>query len=116
MKRREFLRRMGCGAAAVASGLVGPRGISAADRPTDTNADGKSPVKRPNVLFLFTDDQRYDTIRALGNEAIQTPNIDRLVRRGVSFTNAYIMGGSSPAVCSPSRAWQWASAATRAGA
>jgi len=64
-----------------------------------------SPVKgRPNVLFLFTDDQRDDTINALGNKFIQTPNIDRLVRSGVAFTNAYIMGGSSPAVCSPSRA------------
>lgn len=59
---------------------------------------------RPNILFLFTDDQQHDTIRALGNERIQTPHIDRLVKRGVAFTNTYIMGGSSPAVCSPSRA------------
>jgi len=59
---------------------------------------------RPNVLFLFTDDQRSDMIHALGNDAIRTPNMDRLVRDGVTFTNAYIMGGSSPAVCSPSRA------------
>ena len=56
------------------------------------------------MLFLFTDDQRDDTINALGNKFIQTPNIDSLVRSGVAFTNAYIMGGSSPAVCSPSRA------------
>lgn len=62
------------------------------------------PVARPNVLFLFTDDQRHDTIHALGNDIIKTPNIDRLVREGVTFRNAYIMGGSSPAVCSPSRA------------
>ena len=59
---------------------------------------------RPNVVFLFTDDQRFDTIGALGNERIETPNIDRLVKRGVSFTNAYIMGGNSMAVCTPSRA------------
>ena len=59
---------------------------------------------RPNVLFLFTDDQRNDTINALGNKYITTPNIDRLVKSGIAFTNAYIMGGSSPAVCSPSRA------------
>lgn len=62
------------------------------------------PATRPNVLFLFTDDQRHDTIHALGNELIRTPNIDRLVGAGVTFRNAYIMGGSSPAVCSPSRA------------
>ncbi len=61
-------------------------------------------AQKPNVLFLFTDDQRFDTIRALGNEQVETPNIDALVRGGVTFRNAYIMGGSSPAVCSPSRA------------
>jgi len=61
-------------------------------------------VQKPNVLFLFTDDQRFDTIHALGNEQIQTPNLDSLARSGVAFRNAYIMGSSSPAVCSPSRA------------
>jgi len=60
--------------------------------------------RQPNVLFIFTDDQNADTIAALGNSAIHTPNIDRLVKRGTTFTNAHIMGGSSPAVCSPSRA------------
>jgi len=60
--------------------------------------------ERPNVLFLFTDDQRNDTINALGNPHILTPNMDRLARSGVAFTNAYIMGASSPAVCAPSRA------------
>ena len=61
-------------------------------------------ARRPNVLFLFTDDQRYDTIHSLGNERIKTPNIDRLVEGGLSFDNAYIMGGTSMAVCTPSRA------------
>jgi arylsulfatase A-like enzyme len=61
-------------------------------------------MRRPNVLFIFTDDQRFDTIAALGNAEIETPNLDRLVRRGASFTNAHIMGGTSPAVCMPSRA------------
>jgi arylsulfatase A-like enzyme len=56
------------------------------------------------VLFLFTDDQRHDTIAELGNRAIQTPNMDALVRSGTAFTNAHIMGGTSPAVCMPSRA------------
>ena len=60
--------------------------------------------KRPNILFFFTDDQRYDTIRALGNKEIYTPNLDYLVRNGTTFSNAYIMGGSCPAVCMPSRA------------
>ncbi|NKB72529.1 MAG: sulfatase-like hydrolase/transferase [Candidatus Latescibacteria bacterium] len=45
--------------------------------------------QRPNILFVMTDQQRFDTIRALGNEHIYTPNMDRLVRRGLSFTQAY---------------------------
>ncbi|QTN33810.1 sulfatase-like hydrolase/transferase [Akkermansiaceae bacterium] len=61
-------------------------------------------AQRPNVLFIITDDQNHDTIGALGNDRIRTPHTDRLVAEGVAFTNAYIMGGSSPAVCSPSRA------------
>jgi len=66
---------------------------------------GKSAAKkRPNILFFFTDDQRFDTIRALGNEQIVTPTLDRLVSEGTAFTHAYIMGGSCPAVCMPSRA------------
>ncbi len=59
---------------------------------------------RPNILFFFTDDQRYDAIGALGNPAVQTPHMDALVRRGVAFTHAHIMGGTSGAVCMPSRA------------
>ncbi|MFP3937372.1 MAG: sulfatase-like hydrolase/transferase [Phycisphaerae bacterium] len=59
---------------------------------------------KPNILLLFTDDQRFDTIAALGNPAIRTPNLDELVARGVAFTTASIMGGSCGAVCMPSRA------------
>jgi arylsulfatase A-like enzyme len=59
---------------------------------------------KPNVLFLFTDDQRHDTVRALGNDQIETPHTDSLVASGTTFTNAYIMGASSPAVCVTSRA------------
>src|SRR4051794_12550006 len=60
--------------------------------------------KRPNVLFLFSDDQRADTIAALGNKHIQTPNLDRLVREGTALTRAYCMGAQQGAVCVPSRA------------
>jgi arylsulfatase A-like enzyme len=65
---------------------------------------GPATGKRPNVLFFFTDDQRFDTIGALGTPEVITPNVDRLVRRGVAFRNAYIMGGTCGAVCMPSRA------------
>ncbi len=61
-------------------------------------------ARRPNVLFLFSDDQRADTIAALGNPNIKTPNLDRLVRRGTAFLRAYCMGSMQGAVCVPSRA------------
>lgn len=56
-----------------------------------------------NVLFIFTDDQRFDTINALGNDAIETPHMDNLVERGLTFTRAHIPGGTAGAVCMPSR-------------
>src|SRR5262245_50971643 len=59
--------------------------------------------QRPNILFILADDQRHDTIHALGNEEIHTPNLDRLARNGFHFTNAYCMGSMTPAVCLPSR-------------
>jgi arylsulfatase A-like enzyme len=59
---------------------------------------------RPNVLFILTDDQRYDTVHALGNDQISTPNMDALVGEGTTFTHGSIMGGTCPAVCMPSRA------------
>ena len=89
-KRREFLKTLGMSTAAMALGgmqFCAPR-----------------QKRRPNILLLFSDDQRFDTIRALGNPEIMTPNLDRLVRCGVTFTRAHIMGGTSGAVCVPSRA------------
>ncbi len=59
---------------------------------------------RPNILFLFADDQRADTIGAHGNPNIHTPNIDQLVANGFSFRRNYVFGGNSGAVCVPSRA------------
>jgi arylsulfatase A-like enzyme len=61
------------------------------------------PSQPPNILFILSDDQRWDTIRALGNNEIQTPNLDRLVEQGFHFSNVYCMGSMSPAVCLPSR-------------
>ncbi|SHM98087.1 Arylsulfatase A [Chitinophaga jiangningensis] len=60
--------------------------------------------KHYNVLVLLTDDQRFSTIHALGNQEIITPNMDRLVRSGTTFTQAHIMGSLGGAVCAPSRA------------
>lgn len=57
----------------------------------------------PNILFLFADDQRTDTIGAYGNEHIRTPNIDQLAN-GFNFRNTYCFGSPHGAVCIPSRA------------
>jgi arylsulfatase A-like enzyme len=88
LSRRQFSRMAGLGAAAAALPHVMRAGASG---------------QRPNVLFILTDDQREDTIAALGNPHIQTPNLDGLVRSGVRFSNAYCMGGFVAAVCLPAR-------------
>lgn len=58
---------------------------------------------RPNVLFLFADDQRVDTIAALGDRKTRTPHLDQLARRGFVLRNTYCMGSTMGAVCNPSR-------------
>ena len=55
--------------------------------------------KKPNVLFILADDQRFDTIHALGNEEIMTPNLDRLVAEGTAFTRARTSRAGPPAQC-----------------
>lgn len=67
-------------------------------------AAGVMAAERPNVVFLFADDQRADTIGSLGNPVIRTPGIDRIVRSGLSFDRAYMQGGLQGATCVPSRA------------
>mgnify|MGYP005841648135 CR=1 FL=1 len=57
-------------------------------------------MDRPNILWFCTDQQRFDTIGALGFPGVDTPTVDRLVRNGVAFTRCYVQ---SP-ICTPSRA------------
>lgn len=56
-------------------------------------------MKKPNIVWFCTDQQRWDTITSLGNPYLRTPNIDRLVREGVAFERAYCQAP----VCTPSR-------------
>ena len=83
----------------LALAIAGPRLITSAAPAELTQAP-----PRPNILFLFADDMRADTIAAHGNPHIRTPTLDDLARRGVSFRNAYVFGGDSGAVCVASRA------------
>jgi len=55
---------------------------------------------KPNLLFIFTDQQRADTLGCYGNQAIQTPNLNALAAESCVFQNAYV----TQSVCTPSRA------------
>lgn len=59
--------------------------------------------EKPNILIVLTDDQRADTIHALGNDQIKTPNIDKLAKRALVFDNGYCYGAHTGAVCVASR-------------
>ena len=56
--------------------------------------------KKPNLLFIITDQQRFDALSVAGNQVLKTPNLDRLAKQGVWFKNAY----SQCAVSGPARA------------
>lgn len=58
------------------------------------------PPRRPNLVFILSDDQRFDTMGCTGNRIIQTPNMDALARDGVRFKNAFV---TTP-ICAASRA------------
>jgi arylsulfatase A-like enzyme len=59
-----------------------------------------APARRPNVLFILTDDQRADAMSIAGNKHLQTPNMDRIGQEGVYFRNTFC----TTSLCSPSRA------------
>ena len=83
MNRRAFVQTVASGAAAGAAEGAGE--------------------KRPNFLFFVADDLTYRSIHALNNEEVRTPNLDRLVKRGCTFTHSFHNGAWEPAVCVPSR-------------
>ncbi len=60
----------------------------------------KSGSSAPNILFLLTDDQRWDTLGCMGSELLKTPNIDRLAANGVVFDNAFV----TTSICPSNRA------------
>ena len=59
--------------------------------------------KRPNILFIISDDQDAETLDFYGDKSCDTPVIDQLSRDGISLTSAYHMGSYRAAVCTPSR-------------
>ena len=99
MNRRKFLSMMASGASAsvipaISGAVKNSSGIS--DNVTAEN----NAKNRPNILWICTDQQRWDTINSLGNKHIRTPNLDKLAASGAAFTHAHCQ---SP-ICTPSRA------------
>jgi arylsulfatase A-like enzyme len=60
--------------------------------------------KAKNILIIYSDDHSYHALGAAGNKEISTPNLDKLAKSGLMFTQAHVMGGHQGAVCIPSRA------------
>ena len=89
LRRRDFLKA--AGAVPVAAG-VGLRGLAAA-----VAAAPKRPI---NLLFIMTDQQRFDALGRAGNTVLKTPHLDSLARDGAYFENAY----TNCAICVPARA------------
>ncbi len=95
MNRRTLIKAIGTGAAAAAAGCGGT-GPSAKKRRTP-RTEAKT---RPNVVFILTDDQRWDQMSCAGHPFLETPHFDRIAAEGARFRNMFI----TTSLCSPSRA------------
>jgi len=93
MERRDFFKKATMATAAAGTISSQSKGASQIkERPTQEN--------KPHVILIMTDQQRFDTINALGNKSIITPNLNKLVKDGFTFSAAY---ASVPSSC-PARA------------
>ena len=82
--------------APLCAGLVLALGVAAGV----PRAVAEEPPRRPNIVFLYTDDQARWGLGTYGNGEVETPNMDRIAREGAVFRNAF----TATPVCSPSRA------------
>ena len=67
---------------------------------SETKPEAKEKAERPNIVFIMSDDHAYQAISAYDNSLIETPNIDRIAKMGMLFTNASVTNS----ICAPSRA------------
>lgn len=79
--------------------LIGLLLIASCKNKPQENIAKVEEIKKPNIVFIYADDLGYGDISSYGAKNLSTPNMDRLVNRGIKFTNGY----SSSATCSPSR-------------
>src|SRR5689334_20483962 len=95
MNRRDLFRMSGVVAgSAAAQGQTPPR-AARRNAATPPLADGP-----PNILWVCSDQQRFDTIEGLNNPAVKTPHLRQFMQEAVTFTHAFVQN----TVCSPSRA------------
>ncbi len=87
--RRSFLKMMGLGSTLMLKKHSAAFGLNATD----------ALKNKPNIVFILTDDQRYDAMSCAGHPWLKTPNMDRLANEGVLFRNAFV----TTSLCSPSR-------------
>jgi len=95
MDRREFIKTIGLGA--IHLGGLTMTGCASGTQRLSGNTQVQ---KRPNIIFLMSDDQRWDLMGCMGNPVIKTPNMDRLAAEGVLFENAFL----TTSICMASRA------------
>ncbi|MHC4799496.1 MAG: sulfatase-like hydrolase/transferase, partial [Planctomycetota bacterium] len=93
INRRKFLQ----GSAAAATSLVFGQGCN---RPKSSTNHQAQRDRRPNVVVIITDDQRYDSLSCEGHPFLKTPNMDRIANQGARFANMFV----TTSLCSPSRA------------
>jgi N-acetylglucosamine-6-sulfatase len=90
--------------AVISGGSLGPRAtltpMALALPPEPPSLPSIAGVAPRNIVFILTDDHRYDAMSFLGHPVVKTPGIDRIARRGVHLRNAFV----TTALCSPSRA------------
>ena len=97
MNRRKFLEQ----STVITGGITAFGSTKTLAKPEDKPKKRKSAKPgSPNILFIMTDQQRFDCLGANGNSIIKTPNIDKLAKQSANFNNAFVQ---SP-VCTPSRA------------
>lgn len=75
-------------------------GLISCQTTSKDKAQNKELPKRPNIIFMMSDDHAYQAISAYSNHLVETPNIDRIAREGMKFTNACVTNS----ICGPSRA------------
>ena len=85
--RRDALKALGCLALAGSGSHAAAKRLYAGQ-------------KKPNIVFILTDDHRWDALSCMGHPFIQTPHLDRIAREGVLFENSFV----TTSLCSPSRA------------